>query len=274
MPAVESACEQLASGPIPQTLMHGDLHGGNIALNDDGYVIFDWTDACISHPFFDLLTIVDNGYVPLEAAYREQLISAYLGEWTARGYGSAEVLRATCDLALKLGPLYHAISYWQIMTACEPPMIAEIDSALPYYLKCRWSGWDNEGDRIMPLSSLQWAQPHNRRSCFVAPTAVLIGDVTLHEGASVWFGCVLRGDVSPIVMGARSNIQDNTVIHGEDDSPLSLGEDVTVGHSAIIHAATVADRVLVGMGAVLLSRCRIGSDTIIGARASSQKRWK
>lgn len=135
MPAVESACEQLASGPIPQTLMHGDLHGGNIALNDDGYVIFDWTDACISHPFFDLLTIVDNGYVPLEAAYREQLISAYLGEWTARGYGSAEVLRATCDLALKLGPLYHAISYWQIIMACEPSMIAEIDSALPYYLK-------------------------------------------------------------------------------------------------------------------------------------------
>jgi carbonic anhydrase/acetyltransferase-like protein (isoleucine patch superfamily) len=105
------------------------------------------------------------------------------------------------------------------------------------------------------------------RGCYVAPTATLIGDVTLEEGASVWFGCVLRGDVSPIVVGARSNIQDNTVIHGEDGCPTIIGSDATVGHGAIIHAATVGDRVLVGMGAVLLSRCTIGPDTIIGARA-------
>jgi carbonic anhydrase/acetyltransferase-like protein (isoleucine patch superfamily) len=104
-------------------------------------------------------------------------------------------------------------------------------------------------------------------NCFVAPTAVLIGEVTLHDGASVWFGCVLRGDVAPITVGARSNIQDNTVIHGEDGCPTVIGEDVTVGHSAIIHAATIADRVLVGMGSVLLSRCKIGPDTIVGARA-------
>ena len=119
----------------------------------------------------------------------------------------------------------------------------------------------------MPLIPYKGRSPIIAQNCFVAPTAVLIGDVTLHEGASVWFGCVLRGDVSPIVVGARSNIQDNTVIHGDDSSPTIIGEDVTVGHSAIIHAATVADRVLVGMGSVLLSRCRIGSDTIIGARA-------
>jgi carbonic anhydrase/acetyltransferase-like protein (isoleucine patch superfamily) len=119
----------------------------------------------------------------------------------------------------------------------------------------------------MLLATYNGHSPIIGEDCFVAPTAVLIGDVTLHEGASVWFGCVLRGDVSPIVVGARSNIQDNTVIHGEDGCPTIIGEDVTVGHSAIIHAATVADRVLVGMGAVLLSRCRIGSDTIIGARA-------
>lgn len=119
----------------------------------------------------------------------------------------------------------------------------------------------------MPLIPYKGLSPIIAPNCFVAPTAVLIGDVTLHEGASVWFGCVLRGDVSPIVVGARSNIQDNTVIHGDDSSPTIIGEDVTVGHSAIIHAATVADRVLVGMGSVLLSRCKIGSDTIIGARA-------
>lgn len=119
----------------------------------------------------------------------------------------------------------------------------------------------------MPLIPYKGLSPIIAPNCFVAPTAVLIGDVTLHEGASVWFGCVLRGDVSPIVVGARSNIQDNTVIHGDDSSPTIIGEDVTVGHSAIIHAANVADRVLVGMGSVLLSRCKIGSDTIIGARA-------
>ena len=135
MPTIESACDQLASGPIPQTLMHGDLHGGNIVLNEHGYVIFDWTDACISHPFFDLLTVVDNNFDPMESGRREQLISAYLGEWAARGYGSVEDLRATCDLALKLGPLYHAISYWQILRACEKVMLLEMGTALPHYLK-------------------------------------------------------------------------------------------------------------------------------------------
>jgi hypothetical protein len=135
MPAIERACDQLASGPIPQTLMHGDLHGGNIARTGEGYVIFDWTDACISHPFFDLLTIIDNNSDTMPADRREQLISAYLSEWAARGYGSVEDLRATCDLALKLGPLYHAISYWQILKVCEQPTLAEMGGALPYYLK-------------------------------------------------------------------------------------------------------------------------------------------
>ena len=119
----------------------------------------------------------------------------------------------------------------------------------------------------MSIIMYRGKSPQIGRNCYVAPTATLIGDVTLHDGASVWFGAVLRGDVAPIIVGARSNIQDNTVIHGEEGCPTTIGDDVTVGHSAIIHAATVGDRVLVGMGAVLLSRCRIGSDTIIGARA-------
>src|SRR5437868_6743775 len=119
----------------------------------------------------------------------------------------------------------------------------------------------------MTLQSYRGKTPEIGKGCYIAPTAALIGDVTIEDGASVWFGCVLRGDVAPIVVGARSNIQDNTVIHGEDGCPTIIGEDVTVGHSAIIHAATVGDRVLVGMGAVLLSRCHIGDDTIIGARA-------
>lgn len=109
--------------------------------------------------------------------------------------------------------------------------------------------------------------PNIGQDCYIAPTATLIGDVTIEDGASVWFGCVLRGDVAPIVIGKSSNIQDGTVIHGEYGCPAIIGENVTVGHSAIIHACTVGDRVLVGMGAVLLSRCIIGSDTVIGARA-------
>jgi carbonic anhydrase/acetyltransferase-like protein (isoleucine patch superfamily) len=119
----------------------------------------------------------------------------------------------------------------------------------------------------MPLFRYKDMYPKIGEGCYIAPTATLIGDVTIQDGASVWFGCVLRGDVAPIVVGARSNIQDNVVIHGEDGCPIIIGEDVTVGHSAIVHAATVADRVLVGMGAVLLSRCSIGEDTIVGARA-------
>jgi carbonic anhydrase/acetyltransferase-like protein (isoleucine patch superfamily) len=119
----------------------------------------------------------------------------------------------------------------------------------------------------MPIYPYQNKHPSIGQNCYIAPTAVLIGDVTLGDGASVWFGAVLRGDVSPIVIGARSNIQDGTVIHGEEGCPTIIGEDVTVGHSAIIHAATVGDRVLVGMGATLLSRSSIGPDTIIGARA-------
>ena len=119
----------------------------------------------------------------------------------------------------------------------------------------------------MPILSYDGKYPSIGKDCYIAPTATIIGDVTLHDGASVWFGAVLRGDVSPIVVGARTNIQDGTIIHGEDGCPTVIGEDVTVGHAAIIHAATVGDRVLVGMGAVLLSRCVIGEDTIIGARA-------
>lgn len=119
----------------------------------------------------------------------------------------------------------------------------------------------------MPIYPYRGKYPTIGRGCYIAPTAALIGDVTIEDGASVWFGCVLRGDVSPIVVGARSNVQDNTVIHGQHGCPTIIGEDVTVGHSAVLHAAIIGDRVLVGMGAVLLSRCRIGSDTIIGARA-------
>ena len=104
-------------------------------------------------------------------------------------------------------------------------------------------------------------------SAFVAPGADLIGDVTLAEESSVWFQTVLRADINRIVIGPRSNIQDGAVIHLADDFGTHVGELVTVGHKAILHACTVGDEVLVGMGAIVLDGAEIGPRSIIGAGA-------
>ena len=135
LPAIEETCARLQSGPVPQTLLHGDFHSGNVATTDSGLIIFDWTDACICHPFFDLLTVVDNEYEPLTEEQRERYLSSYLSEWEAAGYGSNQLLRETCDLALKLGPLYHAISYWRIDNISEQATQAEIGLSMAYFLR-------------------------------------------------------------------------------------------------------------------------------------------
>ncbi|HEY5744194.1 MAG TPA: gamma carbonic anhydrase family protein [Terrimicrobiaceae bacterium] len=105
-------------------------------------------------------------------------------------------------------------------------------------------------------------------SAFVAPGAFVAGDVTIGEEASIWPGCSLRGDIAPIAVGAHSNIQDGAVIHVADDLPAIVGEWVTVGHKAIVHACEIGDEVLVGMGAIILDGARIGSRCIIGANAT------
>jgi carbonic anhydrase/acetyltransferase-like protein (isoleucine patch superfamily) len=102
---------------------------------------------------------------------------------------------------------------------------------------------------------------------FIAPTAVLIGDVTLHENASVWFSCVLRGDADRIEIGAGSNIQDGTVMHADPGFPMTVGEKVTVGHNAMLHGCTIGDGSLVGIGAVVLNGARVGKGCLIGANA-------
>ena len=107
--------------------------------------------------------------------------------------------------------------------------------------------------------------PRIHPGVFVAPDATVIGDVTLAEQSSVWFGAVLRGDINRIVIGPRSNIQDGVVIHLADNFPALVGELVTIGHSAIVHACTVRDEVLVGMGAIVLDGAEIGARSIIGA---------
>ncbi|MBT6593169.1 MAG: gamma carbonic anhydrase family protein [Porticoccaceae bacterium] len=100
---------------------------------------------------------------------------------------------------------------------------------------------------------------------FVAQSADVIGQVTLKEHSSVWFNAVIRGDCDHIEVGARSNIQDGAVLHCDPGQPLTIGEDVTVGHNAMIHCAEVGDRTLIGINAVILDGAKVGNDCIIGA---------
>lgn len=100
---------------------------------------------------------------------------------------------------------------------------------------------------------------------FIAPTAVLIGDVLVEAGASVWFGAVLRGDVAPIRIGARSNVQDNCVLHADEGIPCEIGADCTLGHGAIVHGARIRDRTLVGMSATVLNNAMVGEECLLAA---------
>lgn len=105
------------------------------------------------------------------------------------------------------------------------------------------------------------------KGAYIARGAVVVGDVTLGEGTSIWYNAVLRGDINRIVIGAHSNIQDNSVVHLADDFPCIIGNYVTVGHSAIVHACTIGDECLIGMGAVVLDGAEVGAQCLIGARA-------
>lgn len=108
--------------------------------------------------------------------------------------------------------------------------------------------------------------PNVHPTAFIAPTATLIGDVTIGPLTSVWFGAVLRGDVAPIVIGARTSIQDNCVIHATAGlSATTVGDGCTVGHAVTLHGCVIGDRVLVGMGSVVLDNARIADDVILGA---------
>jgi carbonic anhydrase/acetyltransferase-like protein (isoleucine patch superfamily) len=106
------------------------------------------------------------------------------------------------------------------------------------------------------------------RGVFLAETCAVIGDVVIGEESSIWYSTVVRGDVMPIRIGARTSIQDNAVIHVTSERfGTTIGNDCTIGHSAIIHACTVEDFCLVGMGAILLDGCRVGRGSLIGAGA-------
>ena len=116
------------------------------------------------------------------------------------------------------------------------------------------------------IAALPEGSPVVPASAFVAPTAVVVGDLVLGEDASVWYGCVVRGDVGPIRIGARTNIQDGCILHTtRGRGALQIGDEVTAGHRAILHGATIQDRCLIGMGAIVLDDCVIGEESLVAA---------
>lgn len=104
-------------------------------------------------------------------------------------------------------------------------------------------------------------------AAFIAPNSTMVGDITAGPDIGIWYGAVVRADKDRIVIGTRSNIQDNCVVHTSAGHPVIIGEDVSVGHGAILHGCTIEDRVLVGMGAIVLNGAVIGAESIIGAGA-------
>ena len=122
-----------------------------------------------------------------------------------------------------------------------------------------------EGVTLLPFGG---ASPDIARAGFVAPGARLIGDVTLGEGASVWYNCVLRGDVAPITVGDRTNIQDGTIVHVTTGlHSTEIGADCLIGHLAVIHGCRLHDRAFVGLGAIVMDGCEIESDAMLAAGA-------
>jgi len=108
-------------------------------------------------------------------------------------------------------------------------------------------------------------EPRVAPDAFVAPTAVLIGDVVVEEGASVWFGAVLRGDFNRIVVGSGTSVQDNCVIHTNEDLPTTIGSNVTVGHLSLLEGCEIEDGALIGMGSIVLNRARVGRRAMLAA---------
>ena len=119
----------------------------------------------------------------------------------------------------------------------------------------------------MPVYALDEVEPVLGEGCWVAPDAHVIGRATLGAGVGVWFGAVVRADNEAMTIGDRTNIQEGAMLHSDAGSPLTVGADVTVGHHAILHGCTVGENSLIGMGATVLNRARIGRNCIVGANA-------
>ncbi|MEM9733799.1 MAG: gamma carbonic anhydrase family protein [Pseudomonadota bacterium] len=119
----------------------------------------------------------------------------------------------------------------------------------------------------MTVYALGDKTPNLHETVWIAPDAQVMGQIIAHQDANIWFGAVLRGDNEPITVGARSNIQELSVLHTDMGFPLTIGADVTVGHKAMLHGCTIGDNSLVGMGATIMNGVTIGKNCIIGAGA-------
>jgi carbonic anhydrase/acetyltransferase-like protein (isoleucine patch superfamily) len=121
----------------------------------------------------------------------------------------------------------------------------------------------------MPVYSLGEKRPilPAQGEFWIAPNAQVMGAVELHRNASVWFGCTLRGDNDPIVIGENSNIQDGSVLHTDEGEPLTIGANVTVGHMVMLHGCTIGDGSLIGIGSIVLNGARIGKGCLVGANS-------
>ena len=117
----------------------------------------------------------------------------------------------------------------------------------------------------MPLYSFENVKPSVGKGVFIAPSADVMGRVELGDESNVWFSCLLRGDINKIVVGKNTNIQDLSTLHVTEDLPCIVGDNVTIGHNVIVHACTVEDNCLIGMGSVLLDGCVIGKDSVVAA---------
>jgi len=131
----------------------------------------------------------------------------------------------------------------------------------------------NAGDVVKPRTAdaedqsmeTPWPAPSIDPEAWVADSAVVIGDVCLAAGASIWPTAVARGDVAPIVIGEGSNVQDGAVLHGDPGQPVTIGSDVTIGHRAVIHGATLGDGCLIGIGSIVLNGVCVGAGALVGA---------
>ena len=108
-------------------------------------------------------------------------------------------------------------------------------------------------------------KPRIGNSVYIAPTAVIVGDVDIRDGASIWYGAVLRGDMAPIFVGENSNVQDNCTVHTDYGKPAHIGKHVTIGHNCVVHGCYIEDYCLIGMGSLLLNECRVLTGSMVAA---------
>jgi gamma-carbonic anhydrase len=117
------------------------------------------------------------------------------------------------------------------------------------------------------IKSIKDKNPNIGESCFIAPNATVLGDVRMGSESSIWFGAVVRGDLMPVIIGERSNVQDLCVLHVGEGFDLKIGDNVTIGHRAIVHGCTIGNNVLIGMGSTIMNGAEIGDGSIVGAGA-------